>query len=676
MSGLGLLVVSLMALPMIIVRTDSTKRRRFSVVIQFRSLMAVLALVLVLCVLSPVAQAQNPAVYVSGGASIYKLSGGSLVSIFTLSGANFESLAGGPDNVDLDAAGNPSHAFMLYACDTAGKQIIRFDPKAAAISTQVVYSGAIAPECGRITASGDFFFTNKNGGGIYQVVATVGANTTPVANIAFSNTALTSTADAVDSSANMTGRGLSEKYQGDLLAVDQAENEVLRAPYASVSPFATLQPFVTSGLSAPVGIARISTGEVFVSNSVLGNGRNAFPPVAHFDRSGSPAAACPALAFNSNSNQVPAFLGTASVANAGNTVVTDTVYLVTFSNSAGTLWTWNSAQGNCNLISTATVQNQLSGVMVAPSGVTLALPVNATAANPVPTTFNFNSNLFQLTATGCTATVTAFPMPTGTVETMIGLVGNGAFPNGAQPAVNLGENGYEIVYVAHWLAPVVNPACTSVFSDGQFVQSFAGFVDGNAFNNPRVVQCDNSDASTEPRLFTSPGTACKVAPSLGVYPVGGPIAGDQALKVNSVFALVNAGLSNTVGGDFCGFQSPLLNPTDPGYPATFAAGGKNTLSVKFKLATPGNCKSGPFIDNATALISVAQIADATGKTVFQPINVNATAASLDQPPIFNAGNQQYQFTLTISAYAPGTYSLTVTFLSSNAFNQTILFVIK
>jgi hypothetical protein len=148
--------------------------------------------------------------------------------------------------------------------------------------------------------------------------------------------------------------------------------------------------------------------------------------------------------------------------------------------------------------------------------------------------------------------------------------------------------------------------------------------------------------------------------------------------VNSVFALVNAGLSTQAPGVFCGFQSPLLNPGVPGYPATFGAAGKNTLSVKFKLAATSatNCKSGPFIDNATALISVAQIADATGKTVFQPINVNATANSLDQPPIFNAGNQQYQFTLTISAYAPGTYSLTVTFLSSNTSNQTILFVIK
>jgi hypothetical protein len=99
--------------------------------------------------------------------------------------------------------------------------------------------------------------------------------------------------------------------------------------------------------------------------------------------------------------------------------------------------------------------------------------------------------------------------------------------------------------------------------------------------------------------------------------------------------------------------------------------------VKFKLATfSGNCTNGgPFISDASALISVAQIADSAGNTVFHPIAVNATASSLDLPPLFNAGNQQYQFTLTISGYAPGTYSLTVTFLTDNTTNQTIFFKI-
>jgi hypothetical protein len=645
---------------------------------RIRTLLTVFSWGLALSMLSAGAQAQPPSVYVSGGSSIYKLSGTSLISILTVSGANFESLAGGPDNVDLDAAGNAAHPFLLYACDTARKQIVRFDPTATPPirMTQTVYAGLIEPECGRFTATGDFFFTNKNGGGIYELIATVGESTVPVANIPFSATPVDATAIPVDSSATMTGRGITQKYQGDLLAVDFSGNEVLRAPYAPPPSFATLSPFTTSDLSGPVGIARISTGEVFVANSVLVKGQTTPSPVAHFDRSGNPAIACPGLTFRSN--QIPMYLGTASVENSVNNVptTTDTLYLVSSSNNAGTLWTWNTAQGNCNLISAATTQNPLSGVAVAPAPVTLALPVSSSMANPTPTTFNFNSNLFQLTATGCTATVTAYPMAPGAVKSMIASAGN-SFPSGTLPAVNLGEDGYEIVYVAHWLNPAVNPPCTSVFGDHLFEQSFAGFVDNNSFTNPREVQCENSDPSTEPKLFPSAVTMCMAARApLGVYPIGGPILGDQLFR-NSVFALVNAGLSDVEPGSFCGFQSPLLNPSDPGYPASFSSASKNTLAVKFKLAlTSGSCKNGPFISDASALISVAQIADSAGATVFNPINVNATASSLDQPPLFNAGNQQYSFTLTISGYAPGTYTLTVTFVTNNTTNQTILFTIK
>jgi hypothetical protein len=140
------------------------------------------------------------------------------VSILSVPGANFESLAGGPDNVDLDAGGNSLHPFMLYACDTAGKKIIRFDPTASTITPQTVYSSSIEPECGRFTATGDFFFTNKNGGGIYQLVATIGLSTVPVAEIPFNNTSIRATSMPVDSSATMTGRGITQKYQGDLLA--------------------------------------------------------------------------------------------------------------------------------------------------------------------------------------------------------------------------------------------------------------------------------------------------------------------------------------------------------------------------------------------------------------------------------------------------------------------------
>ena len=76
-----------------------------------------------------------PTVYVSGGSSIYSVtvvSGTTVVTqLLNRTGSNFESLAIGPDNADTIApanglaAGNALHPVLLYACDTAGKTVIR-----------------------------------------------------------------------------------------------------------------------------------------------------------------------------------------------------------------------------------------------------------------------------------------------------------------------------------------------------------------------------------------------------------------------------------------------------------------------------------------------------------------------------------------------------------------------
>ena len=265
-----------------------------------------------------------------------------------------------------------------------------------------------------------------------------------------------------------------------------------------------------------------------------------------------------------------------------------------------------------------------------------------------------------------------------------------SFPDGAKPAPGLGDGGYEIAYVANWLLPLVNPQCTSIFSDGLFESSVFGFYDSSLYDNPRMVECRNSDPGNEPQIvpnlvITSGSTSCAAPPLFAVYPVpfGGPIPNDQGGTVrssNSFFAVVDEGLTltgntNNPRGKFCGFQSPLTGDgiTLPNQPAVFTG---NTIAVKFKLATAsGSCQNGPYISNASALISVARLADSAAATVFNAIRVNATASSLDTPPLFNAGNNQYSFSLNTGGYAPGTYSLTVTFLSDNTINQTTEFKI-
>jgi hypothetical protein len=629
-----------------------------------------------------------PNVYVSGGTTIYSVANGTATLIFTSpnNNSNFESLAIGPDNVDTDAAGNAAHPYLLYACDTGTNSIIRFDPTAAVIAAQSVASGlAFPPMCARSTATGDVYITNKSGPGLYQLIAA-----TPLASVPFSATGIGASATRIDTSTKgfkgMTGRGIAQKYIGDLLVVDNADNDVLHSVYGTPPLFTTLSqlsPLITSHLNGPVGIANLpSLRQIFVSNS------NSLTQsaVTIFDATGTPSTTtCQSgLSLPSNNHQVPGYLATAptdqfsaTVPNMTNKLITDTIYLVTKANNSGTLWTWNTVRGDCNLVSAATARAPLSGLAVAPAPVTLTLTEIGTAANPVPTNFPFNSSLFQFTATGCDATVTAYPRSQATVTSSTLAPYATTLVNPVTLAVNLGEGGFVTTYQAH------NPQCSSVFPDLGFVYHIFNFVDNSQFTNPRILDCTNAVPATEPQLVGG-GTTCVVPPTIGVYPLGGPIPNDSGTGTRTstnFYTLVNekAGAGTAEPGTFCGFQPDLAGngTTLPSPLPSFSASGKNTLNVKFKLSST-NCKQN-FITDATALLSVARIFDANGAPVFNAIDPNATSASIDVPPLFPPGNSQYSFTLNLpSVFAQGgagTYSVTVTFLSDNTTNKTTEFIL-
>src|SRR3989442_5313368 len=162
-----------------------------------------------------------PTVYVSGGSSIYSVTVVNDTAVVTQlvnsTGSNFESLAIGPDNADLTtasggiAAGNALHPVLLYACDTAGKTVIRFVPGNPAV-IQTVYSGGvggITPLCGRSTSTGDFYVTDKAAGGVYLLSA--GG---PVANFPFTGT-VGATATPVSGTTPAAPRAITQKYVGD-----------------------------------------------------------------------------------------------------------------------------------------------------------------------------------------------------------------------------------------------------------------------------------------------------------------------------------------------------------------------------------------------------------------------------------------------------------------------------
>jgi hypothetical protein len=572
----------------------------------------------------------------------------------------------------------------------------------------------LAPVCGRSSSTGDFYIANKSGAGVFVFSG--------IASVPFGGIPSPLTPTNLGFNLPQAGRGITQKYVGDLLVVDNSNNKVVRSPYTV--PFNAPSNFITTNLNGPVGLAAAVTttlnpaSGVFVPNSnfFVANSNSSGilakqPPVSVFTfndatQTGVPAAACPGLNLpGGGPPQVADYLASAPTADNNNSVINNTIYLVTHSknSNSGSLWTWDTAQAqavspNCTFTPAASIGTALSGVAVGPAPVTLNLLLNATAATPTPNNFNFNSSLFQITGQGCIASVTAYPLSAATVQSMITLarlpgVGDSnainqypgpptlAFPpplvNPATPLVGLGDGGFEMAYVAHWHPGSDGNNCASVFPDGGFVTGMYNITDSTQFTNPRMLQCDNSVASTEPQLFPSTTTTCGSANLIGVYPSGGPIGLDGGGRANSVFLWVRetAGASN-----FCGFQSPLAgNGTTLPSPLPSFSATKNTLAVKFKISSGSCTNQKSLISNAEALLSVARVFDANGVPVFNPVDPNPTSASIDVPPIFPTGNPQYSFTLNLPSVlaqgGAGTYSVTVTFLSDNTTNQTTEFVL-
>jgi hypothetical protein len=291
-------------------------------------------------------------------------------------------------------------------------------------------------------------------------------------------------------------------------------------------------------------------------------------------------------------------------------------------------------------------------------------------------TFNFGFAAYQFTAGGaCTLTVTAMPVNPGMIQNQIDTQTTSSDPldpfYGGSPAVNLGWDGFEIVFD---VPPVPAGSCTPLYpADQTYSDLLSADVDNLLVSNPRVVRCGTPD--------DPPDKVCSVITMFNDYPLGGPLPGDGSYGGKTTKCtqfIINGNLGNPEPAQFCGFQTPLSNVAPPGIAGVFSTG--QNLSVKFKLATPtsagGSCQNGPYITDANVLMSVAQIADKKGNPVFNPISLNASGNSTPIQPIFKTGNQQYQFSLSLQGYAPGIYSLTATFLSANTVQQTVLIKVQ
>jgi hypothetical protein len=596
----------------------------------------------VVCLLSVGAWAQGaPQVFVSTGTAghIYSLdtSSGKTKLLVSTSGADYEGMVVGPDNFP-----GTSHPYLVYACDSNNGKIVRFgyDPVAnTAIGFEVVYSnGSLAhPQCGRITSNGDLVVSNKDAGsglwifsGITNLELGSGGSQTPTHLATVSG----------------GSQGLAQKNTGDILVVDSSNNKVLKSNFPGL---ASTSNFITSGLSTPVGIARRSDGFIFVSNQ----GTNS---ISRYDAAGLHPSACQSF----QKKDTPVFMQTS---------LDDTLYVAISESNKGFV---NAVNGtSCKAIQSFAIPDPAVGIALPPTTATQAVVASKGSA-----LVNFGFAAFDLNniAGSCGGTISVSLMSPEGIGNLIGLTGVSSAA--LDPAVNLGLDGFETVFSTKNLTGCA--AADGVTNNFQI----AGLV-STSVTDPQTVVCDDSNTTCDP-------TRVELA-EIGVWPINGYLpqdittGGKKTLKCN-VF-LVNSRPDPTVAGQepgtFCGFQSPINTTFDsvagvqnPAAASSFSVG--KSIPVKFKLS-PGNngsCHSAPYITDATAILSVAQIADSKGVSTFMPIGLVSNGSSgLGQPLFKGDGNSQYLFNWdssscimpsgVVQACPKGRYSLSIVFLTQN-----------
>jgi hypothetical protein len=602
---------------------------------------------------------------------------GQVTLLLSTAGANYQGLVVGPDNAPADNTGNSPITYLLYACDVNGVNgyIVRFNPNNPPNQNgpmDTVYTGS-AVQCGRFTNTGDLIVTAMAAGsGILEITGTLGKH---LADVGFPAAGPNSfgSSQVQNTSTGQFGRGIAQKNSGGLLTVNVIDNDVLLTPYVGSGSFSG-PPSVFIGssnlLPMPYGIAKKSNGEVYISNQ-SGTSSN----IVHYGALGGGGDVCvSSSAFN---KYTPAFMQMSA---------SDMLYVAGAGSSSGTVFTVDTTN-NCST-------TQLPNSVKLPPLVGIALPPTiATQTHTFKGTgtdsylFNFGFAAFQFTSASmsrCTLSVTAEALNPGSVTALIN-ADSLDLPDGGMPGVDLGRDGFETAFdLAAGAGCLTDPAA----GNGELVSVY---VDNAFVTNPRVLACD-----------TNP-TTCDLVESFGDYPLSSVLPGDPVYTGRdgaSRHFLVNASTTNiSEPGAFCGFQSPLSNLLYP--PAAIAGtfGSGQSLSVKFKLADlsqNGTCQNGPYIPDAKALISVAQVCTPTapnplpspdstcfpvGQYPVAPsaqnlVDLAAEGSSSPVQPLFKSGNNQYQFSLSLNGYNPGIYALTVTFLTSNETQKTILFQVK
>lgn len=586
----------------------------------------------------------------------------------------------GPDNTSAFASP------LLYVCDATNNTIVRLDPMNPGANVQSVYAntGEIkGPVCGRITAAGPATLpTTQTPGKNGDLVISSSSGLWVFPGVTYSNL---STTAPFSNLATTAQSGIAQKNTGDLLAVDRANNAIFRTP-APAPNFAISPPvnqILNTQLSLPLGIARRSDGTIFVSN------QGGTPNISFFSVSGNTAASTTTCELFRGSNKgVPAHMQIS---------LDDTLFVAIQNGTKGVVQSLNATTCDPKSIQSYSLSAPALGIALPPTSVAVALPPtnlpkqgilgNGTALFP----FGFAALEFNQIANtaSCSGTVVVNLFSPAAISSLIAQ--QTVVP--ADPAINFGLDGFEAVFST--ADPAID-GCGAL--DGTKNIQVSHFLP-SSITNPQIFACDDS----------TPPLGCSARPTggyesvlqIGAFPLGGYLpkdltsGGSKSLK--SAIFLANAIPTSDPTqqlGTFCGFQSPVnvtyspstaqgsTWPWNVNLASSFSAG--KSVPVKFKLGVgiPNACQSSPYITNATALLSVAQVKDAKGADVFVPIGLISNGSSgLLQPQFKGDNNQQYLFNWDSSSCImpggntqicpKGTYSLTVVLLTNNTVNQTI-----
>jgi sugar lactone lactonase YvrE len=612
---------------------------------------------------APAWAAGSPVVYVSGaGGTILSVdtSTGVASPLITNSSAAYEGLVVGPNNDPGTSAANP---YLLYACDPTHNTIIRFDPNKVAAGTHTVYQGTAAlgtlqqPQCGRIDSAGDLIVNSKTPGSGAWKIAGVASLPLSTPTASFSAPVQLGT-----TSAAQAGQGVTQKYSGDLLAVDSVGKQVVRytiqlpASDTTGYSFVPASPpgFITTNLSNPIGIARNNSGQVYVSDHTSNNKGD----VQLFDSTGTFVSTCVStLTFG---NEQPNFLG---IAEDG------TLYVTASTSSKGFVWSVTQSAGTCTptQLVTATSLPTLTGIALPPTQTSIG-PLSQAGVGTL--SYNFGSSLLNVTGSCSNLTITKTLLPTPALTALANINGQVTIDNslvtlsGGAAVPYLGDGGF----ASRYSAPDSPAACQNSPVPDILI---AALVDQILFRNTWIIRCDPAFG----------GTSCNPIDLDGIYFLGGFIPQDSTVHGTgccSDFFLANMNLNSGAQATL-NLGSPLTQVALPNLAGTFSSG--STISVKFKFT--------PTIKNAVAILAVAQVCQPgtpstndpicgpNGQSTVFPINIiniGSSGSSTVPPPIitFSPANQQYQFSLSLKGYAPGIYSLSVITLSNNTKPVTVI----